>query len=91
VADAEGNTPLHEAAKAGAEGAVSALLAAGADPNATAGDGATALHRAAQSGSSASIGELLKAGADPEMRDAEGRTARDVARENDMLDAEMAL
>lgn len=89
--DVDGNTPLHSAAAAGAGSVIGPLCQSGADVNATANDGATALHRAAKSGSTDCIAALLAAGADREMRDAEGRTAQDIARENDMLDAEMAL
>lgn len=91
AADDAGNTPLHSAALAGLDEVIAPLCQHGADPGRSAADGATPLHRAAQSGSTGCIAALLAAGADREMRDAEGRTPRDIAREHDMLDAEMAL
>ena len=61
-------TPLHDAAKAGNAAAISALLAAGADPNAKDKNGETPLHTAASRGHTAAISALLAAGADPNER-----------------------
>ena len=73
------NTPLH-AALAGAQdaGVVAALLAAGADPNATAGGGVRPLHLAASRGDEALAAALVAAGAVPAPMD-DGQTPADVA------------
>ena len=57
-------TPLHDAAVKGHAAAVSALLVAGADPNARASNGATPLHIAAKLGHAAIVSALRAAGAD---------------------------
>jgi ankyrin repeat protein len=81
-ARAFGKTALHFAAKAGFVGATSALLAAGADPNAVDGDGLTPLWHLLQSGARAdraTVARLLvDAGADPSVTDPKGRTPHDV-------------
>ena len=60
------NPPLHEAAWATPDAAViNALLAAGADAEALAGDGTTALHWAALNADAAVATLLTEAGADP--------------------------
>lgn len=81
-ARAFGKTALHFASKAGFVGATSALLAAGADPNALDGDGLTPLSHLLQTGARADRATiarlLLDAGADPSVTDAKGMTPRDV-------------
>lgn len=76
--------PLHSAVARAAEGVavanVGALLAAGADPNATQQGGYTALHQAADRGLEAVVRQLLDAGARRDVRSAAGRTPADHAR-----------
>ena len=62
--NADGETPLHHAAKYGEVEAVRALLAAGADPNAKTPIGATPLHMARAFGEEAAAKVLIDAGAD---------------------------
>lgn len=57
--NATGGSALHEAARAGHAGIVTALLAAGADPAATDNHGNTALHEAARGGHLAVLEQLL--------------------------------
>jgi ankyrin repeat protein len=68
-----GNTPLHEAAKAGHGPVVDALIAARADVNAANLRGITPLHYAARN-ESAAVVLLLANGARPGAADARGRT-----------------
>jgi ankyrin repeat protein len=56
------------------------LIAAGADPNASATGGVTPLHRAVRNRCSAAVEALLRAGADPDLRNARGSTPADLAR-----------
>lgn len=76
--------PLHSAVARAAEGAVlanvAALIAAGADVNATQQGGYTALHQAADRGLEPVVRLLLEAGARKDLRSAAGRTAADHAR-----------
>jgi len=72
--------PLHHAAEQGRDGAVAALLTAGAQPDARTRFATplharqTALHLAAAAGHAASLATLLQAGAGVEVRDARGRS-----------------
>ena len=69
--------PLHEAARAGDTAAVTALLDAGADPNARISPrhgGDTAMHLAAENGHTAAVAALLDAGADPNATNQDGST-----------------
>ncbi|WP_150430839.1 ankyrin repeat domain-containing protein [Dechloromonas sp. CZR5] len=75
-----GSTPLHLAAANAAPGALKALIAAGADPNARDHDGMTPLHVAAYSQNAAHAQLLLEAGADPHALTATGRDPTSVAR-----------
>ena len=84
-----GRTPLHYAAQGEAPALVTALVKAGADPNARdARGGWTPLHLAAWfSKKPAVVAALLAAGADPGARDKTGKTPSDYAEQNDALRA----
>jgi cytohesin len=73
--DAQGRTPLIEAAFAGRTDCAAALLSAGADPNATDIDGWTPLMEASSKGRFAVVRQLLAAGAQVNVRNEAGRTA----------------
>jgi ankyrin repeat protein len=77
------NQPLHAAAAAGGAdvGLVSALLDAGADPNARQRGGFRPLHSAAANGDAALVQLLLARGADRSAATDDGRTPLQVARE----------
>ena len=62
-------TPLHVASREGSAAAIKALLAAGADPNATNGAGVTPLHLAAMAGTPEAINALLAKGAHVDERE----------------------
>lgn len=72
--DESGRTPLHYAARVGAQ-AVEMLLLAGASVNAQADNGRTPLHVAVERGSVSAAEALLRAGADASIRDSQGRSA----------------
>jgi hypothetical protein len=84
-----GWTPLHHAADShpnlpgwdpGRQAqTIAALVAAGADPNATDGNGTTPLHRAIRTRGAAAVAALLEAGADPAARTRNGSTPRRLA------------
>ena len=82
---AQGETPLHRAARAWTDGetAIRILITAGADPNArTDMNAITPLHRAAGEGSPSdaeTINVLINAGADPSAPDRHGQTPLHVA------------
>jgi uncharacterized protein len=75
-------TPLHSAASASQARVATALLEAGADPNARQSGGWTPLHAAAANGSAATTRTLLERGADPTMEADDGRDATHLARES---------
>lgn len=75
-----GATPLHYAAMNGDSGALKALLAAGANPNARDVDGRTALHMAAFSTRKDNAMLLLQAGSDPLLKTNDGRDVLSMAR-----------
>ena len=75
-------TPLKIAAQEGHTETVVALIAAGADVNASSEGGYTALHIAARNGHTESARALLDAGGDASMQTADGKTAADLAAEN---------
>jgi ankyrin repeat protein len=75
-----GSTPLHLAATNPDRSAMTALLAAGADPNARDADGSTPLLMAAYASKAANCQQLLEAGADPLIKNNLGRDATAMAR-----------
>jgi uncharacterized protein len=79
VADADGQTPLITAVRAGNGNLVAALIAAGAPIEASDKRGDTALHWAARSGSQPMFSVLLGAGADAGRPDAAGDTPMEMA------------
>jgi ankyrin repeat protein len=80
VRTAQGSTPLHLAATNPDISALTALLAAGADPNARDDDGATSLHMAAYTQNARHARLLLEAGADPNAKTNAGRDPASMAR-----------
>ena len=80
VRTALGSTPLHLAAMNPDRSAMTALLAAGADPNARDAEGSTPIHMAAYASRSRYVRELLEAGADPLIKNNQGRDATAMAR-----------
>ena len=70
-----------EGARHGNADAVKALIAAGADVNATANDGFTGLHWAARHGDVNVVKVLVASGADIGATDSEGRTPLDLAKQ----------
>ncbi len=76
--DARGRSALHEAARAGHAGIISALLEARADADARDAAGRTPLHEAAFGGHLAAV-DLLAARADVHATDADGRSALHLA------------
>jgi ankyrin repeat protein len=73
--------PLHSAVAGQHLAVAQALVAAGADVNATQTDDFTPLQGAAQNGQMEMVRLLLQAGADPGMRQRDGQSALDIARE----------
>jgi hypothetical protein len=80
-AEALGTTPLHAAVLAGSTEALEAVLAAGADVDATDEDGQTALHAAAGTGRRDVVERLIAASADVNVVDFEHRTPAALAAE----------
>ena len=82
-----GGTPLHRAAAISqTPEVVTALVNAGADPNARDGDGFTPLHlAAAQSQTPEIVTALVNAGADPNARTGDGRTPFELIPEDSPL------
>jgi len=97
LADKRGYTALHWAVAQPVRDAsrqvacLSALLDAGAAPNAQNEEGITPLMNAAWFGCLESVRELLRRGADPLLRDNKGKTARDAASERRHKDVEQLL
>lgn len=81
VADAEGNTAMHHAAKEGHKKAVRALLRAHADVNLQNEEGKTPLHLAEAMKQEEVAGYLIEKGADENIRDNEGYTPAMIAEE----------
>ena len=85
-----GAQPLHYAADGrpdfpgwdgdGQAAVIRALVAAGADPDATDKSGVAALHRAVRTRSSAAVAALLGSGADPNLRNGSGSAPMTLAR-----------
>lgn len=75
-----GATPLHLAATNADPGALQALIAAGANPNARDGEGRTPMHMAAFATRTANAKLLLRAGADPLLKTDAGRDVLSMAR-----------
>lgn len=73
--DANGDTPLHHAARLNLPAAIDFLVQKGADLNARNGDGSAPLASAVKADSSAAVRALMAKGADLEGRDAMGDTA----------------
>ena len=90
VRGGDGFTPLHLAAFFGGAGAVRAILATGADPDADADNTfkVRPLHSASAVGDHASVRALLEAGANPNVHQQGGFTPLHTAAHND--DAELA-
>jgi ankyrin repeat protein len=88
-----GYTPLLEAARRGYEEMAGALIAAGADVDATDPYGVTALMFSFISGSAGTARPLIEAGTDVNARDVDGRTAliESLTTENDIPDELIAL
>ena len=86
-------TPLHVAARHGRTETVNALVAAGADVNAKAGDNQTPLHRAVNGGRgrTATVKALIAAGADVNVKDDYGRTPLRVAAGEGFIEIVRAL
>ncbi|XP_006032543.1 putative IQ motif and ankyrin repeat domain-containing protein LOC642574 homolog [Alligator sinensis] len=77
--DANGNTPLSEAAGGGHAHAIKMLIENGADPNSKGAFGRTPLYRAAFGGHLAAVEMLLPYGADPRIYADDGNTPEQVA------------
>ncbi|KAK4170041.1 ankyrin repeat-containing domain protein [Cladorrhinum sp. PSN259] len=84
-------TPLILASQLGYLGVIKALLANGADQNATDDHGNTALLFAAQSGHTKVVDLLLEKGADPDLSDALGKTAIMLAIASEHFDVARSL
>jgi ankyrin repeat protein len=89
--DDNGQTPLHLAAHGGFSGAVSLLLAKGADPNARNSEGKTPLHMAAEAGQTDVVKLLLEKWSDVNSRDNAGETPLRMAAANGHTKAAEAL
>jgi hypothetical protein len=91
MADKDGRTPLHDAAKAGSEDVIQLLLDKGANANTTDKDGRTPLHDAAKAGSEGVILRLLYKGADINAADEDRRTPLHDAAKTASEDVELLL
>uniref|UniRef100_A0A674K1B4 IQ motif and ankyrin repeat containing 1 n=1 Tax=Terrapene triunguis TaxID=2587831 RepID=A0A674K1B4_9SAUR len=77
--DANGNTPLSEAAGGGHPNAIKLLIENGANPNCKGAFGRTPLYRAAFGGHMAAVETLLQYGADPRLYADDGNTPEQIA------------
>ncbi|XP_044859342.1 IQ motif and ankyrin repeat domain-containing protein 1 isoform X6 [Mauremys mutica] len=77
--DANGNTPLSEAAGGGHPSAIKLLIENGANPNCKGAFGRTPLYRAAFGGHMAAVETLLQYGADPRLYADDGNTPEQIA------------
>ncbi|XP_075776013.1 IQ motif and ankyrin repeat domain-containing protein 1 isoform X4 [Pelodiscus sinensis] len=77
--DANGNTPLSEAAGGGHPNAIKLLIENGANPNCKGAFGRTPLYRAAFGGHMAAVEMLLQYGADPRLYADDGNTPEQIA------------
>jgi ankyrin repeat protein len=87
VADPDGTTPLHWAARHDDLKAADALIKSGADVNAATSYGVTPINLAATNGSAAMIRKLLDAGVDPNSANPGGETALMTAARTGKMDA----
>jgi hypothetical protein len=89
--NAQGEMPLHQAAKFGNRETIETLIAAGAQVNARSRQGDTPLHLAAWASNDAGIKALVRAGADKSIKNVSGQKPIDLAiqrgRKREMIEA----
>lgn len=91
IANGEGLTYLHEAARLGDRTLVAAALATGVPVDAADATGSTALHYAAERGALDVVAFLLEEGANPELTNEAGSNARTLARAADHRETEQFI